>query len=372
MTAQIRIGIVGAGFQGTQHAHFIGLEPRAVLSAVSDPFSSALAESRGVRHFQNHADLIDSKLIDGVIISNPNDLHVSTAIDFARAGIPVLLEKPVATTLQEGLRLERFLTHDRAAAPVAIAHQRRHHPVVIAARQAILDGTLGALVAVSGMWLTRKSDEYFDSEWRLGPSGGVVLINVVHEIDLLRHLVGEIESVQASYSNAVRAHEAEDTAGIVLRFETGAIGTFIASDASVSPWTWDHATRDDDVYPFHRDAVAYHIAGTRAALSLPNLLLHRNEPWSDRSWKTPLATRNLPVVHGNAFGRQLGHFLDVVEGRSEPAVTVHDAVKTMSVIEAIREAAETGTAMSVSPVPIGGEPPAASAGPSGVTRVSAT
>ena len=78
--------------------------------------------------------------------------------------------------------------------------------------------------------------------WRRSRGGGPILINLIHEIDLIRFVCGEIASVQAFTSNAVRGFEVEDTAAVLLRLTNGALATDSLSDTAVAPWTWDLAS----------------------------------------------------------------------------------------------------------------------------------
>ena len=103
----------------------------------------------------------------------------------------------------------------------------------------IESGVLGRLVAVTGAAMFRKPDSYFDEvPWRREPGGGPLLINLIHEIDTLRYLCGEIESVQALVSRAIRGFEVEDTVAVNLAFASGAVGTFLLSDAAASAVSW--------------------------------------------------------------------------------------------------------------------------------------
>ena len=105
-----------------------------------------------------------------------------------------------------------------------------------------------------------------------------MLINVVHDLDLLRHLCGEVAEIQAMQSSHARGLEVEDTVSLNLRFESGVVGSFLASDAGVSPWGWDQATEETLAFPFVPDGVAYRFVGTRGALSVPNLAKYSYDP----------------------------------------------------------------------------------------------
>jgi len=88
--------------------------------------------------------------------------------------------------------------------PLLVGHHRRHSPNIREARRLIQDGLLGEIVAVNGMWMFDKPDNYFEAEWRKKRGGGPLLINLIHEIDCLRFIIGEIERVQVIASNTNR------------------------------------------------------------------------------------------------------------------------------------------------------------------------
>ena len=113
-----------------------------------------------------------------------------------------------------------------------------------------------------------KNDEYFDVEWRRKKGAGPILVNLVHDVDLLRYLLGEPVAVQGMQSSAARGFETEDSAVVNVRFADGALASMTISDATASPWNWEATAREDPQYrPF--DADAYFIGGTKGALSLP-------------------------------------------------------------------------------------------------------
>lgn len=339
----VRIGIVGSGAMGRLHASYIAGEPQTELVAVADPVDSAVAESYGVQQFADHRELIAWGELDAVIVSSPNHFHVSTALDLLEAGVPTLLEKPVATSFAEAQTLVTAATERET--PILVGHHRRHHPAVHAARELISSGGLGRLVAVNGMWMTRKTDAYFELEWHRKPGAGVMLINLVHDLDLLRHLCGEIVSVQAKTGNSARGNEVEDTASVIVEFSSGALGTFVVSDAVVAPWGWDQTTEDDPSYPFNPDVSAFFIAGTEGSLAFPQMAHYFHPGVSD--WNHPLSRSFEPRAAGNSYVNQLRHFVEVVRGQAQPLVTVADAARTLAVIETAHEAARTGSSTRV-------------------------
>src|SRR5690606_35587038 len=129
--------------------------------------------------------------------------------------------------------------------------------------------------------------------WRRSAGGGPVLINLIHDVDLLRFLVGEIAEVQAVTSSAVRGFEVEDTAAITLRFANGALGALSVSDAAVTPWNWDLAAGEAAHYP-RQDVNSHFISGTEGSLTLPRLDIWRYR--GAKGWHDPL-THERTAVH---------------------------------------------------------------------------
>lgn len=332
----IRIGVIGAGFMGRQHIEFVRAAADAELSAIADPVVTE--GSFDCPTYPDTGAMLGSESLDAVIIANPNTRHVDTAIECLAAGVAVLVEKPVAVNYAESLRLVSAV--ERLDGRLLVGHHRRHHPAIARARAALHDGEIGQIIGVSGMWSARKEDSYFsETSWHSERGAGVMLINLVHDLDLLRHLCGEVVAVQAMVSSHARKLAVEDTAAVNLRFESGAIGSFLASDAGVSPWGWDQSTEDTAEFPFLPDGVAYQLAGTGGALSVPNLAKYSYHPSVGADWHSPLSRTYLPVRPHLSFHAQLEHFIDVVRGAS-PLVSAEDASRTLALVEASALSAE--------------------------------
>lgn len=335
--ARTPIALVGAGVIARTHIERIAQHPGAVLSAVADPSPAAraVAEAAGAPWFADHREMLAATRPAGAIVATPNALHVPVALDCLAQGVAVLVEKPVAGTVEDAQRLV-----DAQAAcgvPVLVGHHRRHNPIVQRARAIVQGGRLGRLVALHAQATFLKPDAYFDVPWRRAPGGGPVLINLIHEIDLLRFLAGEVAQVLSATSNAVRGFAVEDTAAAVLRFENGALATLLGSDATASPWCWDFCAGEQPQYP--RQAVQSHyLAGTHGALSLPDLALWHYA--GERSWHAEM-TREQSMVHAaDAYARQLAHFVDLIDGReSVPLCSAADGLRTLAATQAVLAAA---------------------------------
>ena len=211
--AATRLGLIGAGLIGARHAQLIRDDPDLILAGIADPSAAAraLARQHGVAHYDDVRGLIEREALDGVIVAAPNRLHGPIGLACLERGLPLLVEKPIADTFEAGAAL--VAAAERQGLPLLVGHHRRFHAMVEATHAMLGAGEIGDLVAVSAMWATRKPDALFRGRpWRHAAGGGPVLINLIHDIDCLRHFAGEIEEVHAIASNARRGFEVEDTA----------------------------------------------------------------------------------------------------------------------------------------------------------------
>ena len=339
----VRLLLIGAGVIGRTHIDRIGRDPHLALAGIAEPSAAgkALAEQLGVPWAASHLELLDRTQAQGAIVATPNASHVGMAIDCLERGVAALVEKPVADTVTEAIALVQ--AQQRTGVPVLVGHHRRHNPINSRARSIVQNGRLGRVVTANVMCTVLKPDAYFDAAWRRQPGGGPVLINLIHEIDMLRFLCGEITEVQALSSNAVRGFAVEDTAAAVLRFASGALGTVVLSDAAASPWCWDFCAAEQDQYP-RQDVQSHFIAGTHGSLSLPDLALWNYR--GERSWHAEMTLEKTFVHKADAYSRQLQHFAAVIEGREAPLCSAVDGLRTLQATLAVAEAARSGQAVS--------------------------
>lgn len=329
-----RIAVVGAGLAGRQH---IAMAARfAHLDAVIDPDPDAakVAESHGVRWYEDLADYLGVQSPDGIIIATPNHLHLEHGVFCIGAGIPVLVEKPLADNSTSARRLVDHAAECKV--PLLVGHHRRYSPLIMAAKRAIEAGDLGRIVTVAAQFWLYKPDDYFDVAWRRKEGAGPTFINLIHDIDLLRHLCGDIVSVQARESRSVRGFDVEDSSALILEFKGSVLGTVSISDTVVAPWSWELTAGENTVYP-KTQMSCYMIGGTRGSLSLPDLRL-----WTyagKRSWWESIDTVQLPFQAADPIESQFRHFLDVVENGATPVVSGIEGWRNLLVLDAIKDAA---------------------------------
>ncbi|MFM7025381.1 MAG: Gfo/Idh/MocA family protein, partial [Limnohabitans sp.] len=244
-----RLALIGAGTIVKTHINRILRHTDLELVGIADPTPAgqALAGSLGVPWHADPITLLDQVRPQGAIVATPNVAHVPVALECLARGIPALVEKPVADTVVEARKLVDAVA--RTGTPVLVGHHRRHNPINQRARAMIESGQLGRIVSATALAAFLKPDPYFEVTWRREAGGGPILINLIHDIDMLRFLLGDVCEVQAMDSHAVRGFEVEDTAAAVLRFANGALGTVVLSDTAAAPWCWDFCAGEQEQYP---------------------------------------------------------------------------------------------------------------------------
>lgn len=341
----MRIAVIGSGAIGLTHCQAIAATEGIELAGVADPFDAgaALAARFGTAHYRDHRALIEAERPDGAIVASPNETHLPIALDFLAAGVPLIVEKPLANTLAEAEEL--LAAQRRAGVAVLVGHHRRHHPFVQAARTLVEDGALGRLVCVSATACLMKPDDYFAPEWRRTPGvGGTFLINLIHEIDLIRYVCGEIVSVSALASSATRGLAVEDTGAITFELAGGALASLVVSDTAAGPWSWDLTAGDSPRFPAH-DVNSHRFVGTDAGLTLPRLEIWRHD--GARDWTVPMTMTRADVAREDPYIRQIRHFRAVVEDGAPTHVGAIEGARNMAVMEAVRRSVETGSRTEV-------------------------
>ena len=158
-------------------------------------------------------------------------------------------------------------------------------------------------------------------------------------------MVGEIESVRAFTSNAVRNFSVEDTASIALRFRNGVLGSFLLSDAVASPYTWERTSGQALYFP-HQPGDCYFIGGRTGSLAVPSMTLWHHKK-IDQHWQDPLVAEPLPLNGGRAYCNQLDHFLDVIGGKATPVVSAREGMVTLAATLAVIIAAQEDRTVTV-------------------------
>jgi len=336
-----KIALIGAGVIGKRHLDAINVIDNAELVGIVDVQADAhvVAEKFTVPLFASVAELIKTTRPEGIVVATPTEHHFQPTVDALDAGAHVLVEKPLMATQAE---CEQTIAKSRSTGKhVLVGHHRRYYSLVNKAREVVQQGGIGQLITVSGQWNLRKHSEYYNSDWRKQWKAGPVLTNLIHDMDLIRYIAGDVVSINAEVSHAVMGFEKEDAAALLMRFANGALGSFILSDQGHSPWHWEGATGENLIIP-RTFQNAFQFIGTEGALEFPILKLWKSVS-GDNDWTDELAAEDLGGELEDAYINQINHFVDVINGDATPRISAQDASDTLKATLAVLEAAKTGT-----------------------------
>lgn len=339
MERKVKLAVLGAGLIGKRHIQHVLAEPKAELLAVVDPMplGQQIAQESGAKWFPSFAAMINTDRPDGIIVATPNQIHVANGLEAIAAGVPALIEKPIADNIADG---EKLIGAAQAAGiPLLVGHHRRHNPMIQKAKKIIDSGELGRVLVANAMFWLFKPDDYFNIDWRRQAGAGPVFLNLIHDVDNLRYLLGDIVAVQARESNIVRSNVVEETAVILMEFASGLLATASVSDTVVAPWSWEMTTGENPAYPKTEEA-CYLIGGSHGSLSIPSLDVWKNG--TKRSWWEPFETHRVEFEDEDPLALQIQQFCKVIRGEEPPLVTGRDGLNTLNVIMAIKQSAESG------------------------------
>lgn len=358
----VKIAIVGAGAIGPRHAQAVKQNPDTILACIVDPTPSAISTAiqLGTTYYPSVQAMLRSakQKPDAAIVCSPNHTHVEISTTLLSAGIHVLCEKPLATDSASGRAL---VAHAAAQQQhLLTGHHRRFNPYVVAAKRILgsKECSLGQVTAVSGLWALHKPHDYFNppAQWhRSADEGGPVMINLIHDIDVLHYLLGSrVQRVAAFEATKMRGYDAEEGGAIILHFANGVVGTFVLSDAVVSPHTFEMGTGENPIIPrTGRDA--YRIFGTDGTLSIPDLKRSFYAGSKEKSWSNEIqeVTENLEEWLSEEerrkipFELQIDHLVQVLRGKQQAVCTGLDGLAAVCVAEAVRIALRTGQVVTV-------------------------
>jgi myo-inositol 2-dehydrogenase / D-chiro-inositol 1-dehydrogenase len=315
----IGIAVLGAGRMGLTHLRAMAGVANARVVVVADPIAEAAERGRKLAHASRAStdplDAIHDSNVDAVVIVTPTDSHAALIEAALRAGKAVWAEKPIAQDLAASGRIVDLWR--ASGLPVQVGFMRRFDPGYVRARELIATGELGRIE----QFRAASRDTYPPPVEYLLSAGGSFLDMAVHDLDLARFLVGEVEEVHAWAAVLFDDRFAEaddfDTAVTMLRFRDGALG--VVETARHSAWGYDIRTE---------------IAGATGKVVV------------DGGQKTPAAYMRRFAVEGDlyesfpdrfevAYRRQFEvFFADLAEGRT-PSPGPDDAMETLRLAIAV-------------------------------------
>ena len=341
-----KVAILGCGKVAHLHAKAIDNLPNATLSAVwsrTHATAETFAGLYGAKPCGDIQTMIRENGIDLVVVCNPHPFHREVAVEAARAGAHVLVEKPLASTLNDcDAIIDACML---AGVRLGVISQRRWYAPVQRIRKAIDDGKIGAPVLGTVNMLGWRDKAYYDADaWRgtWDMEGGGVLVNQApHQLDILLWYMGEADEVYGLWRNLNHPYiEVDDTAVAIVKFKNGGIGNIVVSNAQ-KPGIYGkvqiHGSNGASV-GVQTDGGAMFIAGQSSVLEPPV-----NDLWTIQGEEHLLAEwtredRALfesidPIVY--YMERQIEDFLQASDENREPLVDGMAGRRTVELITAI-------------------------------------
>ena len=336
MRAKLKVGVVGVGRLGKMYArYFCGRIENATLAAISDVSETTLqaagSELDLSKQFARPEDLIGDKGVDAVVIVSPTSTHKEIAVRAAEQGKPTFCEKPLSISLPDALDMQRSI--EQSGTFFQMGFQRRFDKGYVAAKQKIIDGLIGdpVLFKSSSRDPVRPSLEYLNPE----TSGGQIIDQGIHDLDLARWFMGEVESVYSIGATLaypeMKTIDDIDNAVVSLRFDSGALGAIDISRNGV--YGYDIRTE---------------ILGTSGTLKIGYL---RETPLfvMTREGITHDTVPYFPERFEQAYVSQLQDFVNNVLQEKPPSVTCADGVAALNLSVAATQSYKESRPVRIEP-----------------------
>ena len=334
----LKFALVGCGRIAKRHSDLLGNSQisGACLAAVCDLVedkAQKIGEQFSVPYFTDMHEMMQKVNVDVVVVLTESGMHAEHVVALAPYGKHVVVEKPMALTLDDADDMIRAC--DQAGGKLFVVKQNRFNVPVVKARQALEAGRFGKLTmgTVRVRWC-RPQSYYDQASWRgtWSMDGGVLANQASHHVDILEWMMGDVVSVFAMGTTALAKIEAEDTAVVVLRFKNGALGAIEATTA----------TRPKDLEG------SLSILGEGGTVEIAGFAVNEMKVWNfvrpavgDESVMEKYSV-NPPNVYGFGHQAYYEHVVDGILNNNQHIVDGLVGRKSLELISAIYESMETG------------------------------
>lgn len=329
----IRFAIVGCGHIARKHAEAIQNTAGAQLVAVCDTVEERMqpyVEEYRVTAYSSLEELLKATDIDVVTICTPSGYHRDIAVQAAHAGKHVVVEKPIALTIEDADAIIEAC--EKNGVKLSVVHPNRFRPAVEELRKAVAAGRFGTLSHANATVRWNRNQEYYEqAPWRgtKALDGGVLMNQAIHNLDLLLWIMGDVAEVQAF--TATRAHdiETDDVAVGVVRFKNGALGVI---EATVN------------MYPKNLEETLS-VFGTTGTVKLGGTTVSQIEHWNIAGMTEVEVEELLQRVKGDPLGvpghqRIMEDMVEAIRDNRSPVVTGHDGRNVLAFIQMLYQVSE--------------------------------
>lgn len=333
----IRVGLVGCGRIARRHSDLLGNAgiKGACLGAVCDVVldrAKELGEAFGVPWFTDMHEMMNSAELDAVSVLTESGKHAEHVLALAPYGKHLIVEKPMALRLQDADRMIEACDAHRCK--LFVVKQNRLNVPVVQLRKALESGRFGKLVMGTVRVRWSRDQAYYDqASWRgtWALDGGVLTNQASHHIDLLQWMLGDVDSVTAMSRTALADIETEDTAAVLLRFSSGALGIIEATTA---------------IRPENLEG-SLSILGEKGSVVIGGFAVNEIQTWK---FSEPIDedaniirdfSVNPPNVYGFGHQAYYQHVVESIELNAPQLVDGLGGRKSLELINAIYESIET-------------------------------
>lgn len=357
MTQQLKTALVGIGKVTDMHARALAKLKESAFTAVCSrnrEKAEAFAGKYHIRAYTDVAEMVSREHIDVVVICTPHPNHREPTIAALEAGAHVLIEKPLASSLEDCDAM--IEASRRCGKQIGVVCQRRWYRPAMRVKEAIDAGKIGEPVFGTVNMLGWRDEAYYASDpWRgtwKGEGGGVLVNQAPHQLDMLQWFMGEIDECYGHWANLNHPYiEVEDTANAILKFKNGAVANIIVSN-SQKPGIFGkvhvHGENGASV-GVQTDGGAMFVAGMSSILEPPvnDLWTVPGEEHMLREWVKADSEffNSLPDQMDHFHERNIEDFLlAVLKGRA-PMITGEEGRVTVEIFTAIYRSARDGRAV---------------------------
>jgi predicted dehydrogenase len=331
----VRIGVVGAGYMGRSFAKIVADHPGAQLAGIAD-LNVAVAREAGVAlnapAYASVSKLIQAGNLDGLIVATVEHAHRESCVTALEQGIGVLVEKPLATTIDDGQAI--IAAAETSGAPLLIGHVLRFDARYARLKEAVAGGQLGEPLTMYARRLNGKR-----AQDRLKGRCSLPLFLGVHDYDIARWVAGgEVVRVMAQSRFGhlqSQGYAVEDATWALLTFDNGVLAAI--EEGWILPN--GHPSGVDQRFEVNGSAGRAEVTGASSGLTI---MSEERESWPD--------TALWPTVHGRVTGaleREVGHFIRCLKREETPFVTGADGLAAVRIALAVEESARAGTAVNL-------------------------
>jgi len=343
---KLRTGIIGCGKVAHIHAKALQNIKESEFTAVfsrNPEKGKKFAENYGVKAYTDISEMISNNGIEAVIVGTPHPAHADPTIQAVESGAHVLVEKPLASSLEDCDAMIEAAT--RKNVKLSVISQRRFYAPAQRIKKAIDEGKLGLPVLGTVNMLGWRDKEYYESDpWRgswEGEGGGVLVNQAPHQLDLLLWYMGEIDELFGYWANLNHSYiEVDDTSLAIIRFKNGALGNILVSN-SQNPALYGKVAvygKNGASVGVQTDGGAMFIAGMSTIEEPPYTDLWTIPGEEDRLeiWKkedTEFFKKINPVEYYHEL--QIRDFLKAIIEDREPMISAEEGRRTVELFTAI-------------------------------------